>query len=102
MPGVVQHRHQGLGLPVTVEQIDTGPALPGVDDLGVDGLARRHREPQRREVQPRHVLPHEPAELGGGGAEHGDPVALHELEAAARMNGPSWKSTAEPWLQGPK
>ena len=25
--GVVQHRHQGLGLPVAVEQIDAGPAL---------------------------------------------------------------------------
>ena len=67
--GVVEHGHQGLGLPVAVQQIDARQTFPRLDDLRVDGLARGDRESERGQVEVRRVFEHEAAQLGGGGTE---------------------------------
>ena len=85
---VIEHGHQGLGLPVAVQHFDSRQTSPRIDDLRVDGLARGHRESQRGQIEAGRVFEHEPAKLGGGGAKHGHPVALQEFETAARVEGP--------------
>ncbi len=82
---IVQHRHERLGLPVAVEERHAGLVDPAAHDLRVDGLPGGHREPQRREIGAREILGDQAAQLGRGGAEHGDPVARKELEARARI-----------------
>ena len=83
--GIVEHGHQRLGLPVAVEQRHAGLLDPAPHDLRVDRLPCGHRQPQRREIERREVLGDQPAQLGGGGAEHRDPVPREELQAEPRI-----------------
>ncbi len=88
------HHGTGLGLPPGVD--DRGGAVAADDvavpdvGLGVDRLADRAEDPQRRHVElVGHLvaLLHERPDRGRGGVEERDAVVLDDLPPAARLGG---------------